>query len=494
MRDAMEAERGVATQALARISSRQGQGNPSVLRAASAGQLSEAEMARMAAAIERKAAQDYPVLDPDEVRTLFRERRRRPEAEPETADIRFSASRIGSEIWDYPEQKISSAATSINETKLPETFKRVAFVPGSINADIGGGRFDNATAKLAESNVQNVIYDPFNRTREWNKNAIAKIANGKSDTATVNNVLNVIQEPASRQRVIAQAADAVRQDGKAYFLIYEGDQSGNSRVTKQKDGVALSWQEHRKADSYIPEVQQHFRNVQRSGNLLVATDPIKQESAQGGVRFSPRSPAAVRRAAEDAQARANIEEILVNAAQKAFKRPIEDAQARANIQEILANAGKKAFKREIENAQARENIQEILANAAQKAFKRPIENAQARANLQEVLRAVAEKAAKQPKREPVVIDVPKTEIPKIEPPVEPIVTPAEEPRLPSNMIIARAPRGMFKLYSLTQQGKAVQEALSESYGDALQKAQRKYFLKNKPKEDQAFLKSQRYAP
>ena len=561
------------------------------------------------------------------------------------ADIRFSASRIGSEIWDYPEQKISSAATSINETKLPETFKRVAFVPGSINADIGGGRFDNATAKLAESNVQNVIYDPFNRTREWNKNAIAKIANGKSDTATVNNVLNVIQEPASRQRVIAQAADAVRQDGKAYFLIYEGDQSGNSRVTKQKDGVALSWQEHRKADSYIPEVQQHFRNVQRSGNLLIATDPIKQESAQGGVRFSPRSPAAVRRAAEQAQAlRSKMETELPSrlmgtwlselAASKApteratpakakgktgvslaeqaqieaasrqargiesrfpqleqvtlsqreqFMRDAMEAergiaaqalariasQRRQGSPSVLraASAGqlsegemarmnaaierKKAqdypvldpdevrtlFKERRRRPQAAleaaamQEVQpfevspvylqreapkgtapgvykgfEALSDvglkrepAAQPQKIKPratdlLAEEQARANLQEILRVVAEKAAKQPKREPVVIDVPKAEIPKIEPPVEPIVTPAEEPRLPSNMIIARAPRGMFKLYSLTQQGKAVQEALSESYGDALQKAQRKYFLKNKMKEDQAFLKSQRYAP
>lgn len=348
MRDAMEAERGIAAQALARISSRQGQGNPSVLRTAAAGQLSKAEMARMAAAIERKAAQDYPVLDPDEVRTLFRERRRRPEAEPETADIRFSP-------------------------RSPAAVRRAA---------------EDAQAR---ANIEEIL-------------------------------VNAAQKAFKRPIEDAQARE---------------------------------------------NIQETLANAARKAS---------------------------KRAAEDRQARKNIQEILANsAAQKAAKRAPEDAQARTNIEEILANAGKKAFKREIENAQARENIQEILANAAQKAFKRPIENAQARANLQEILRAVAEKAAKQPKREPVVIDVPKAEIPKIEPPVEPIVTPAEEPRLPSNMIIARAPRGMFKLYSLTQQGKAVQEALSESYGDALQKAQRKYFLKNKMKEDQAFLKSQRYA-
>ena len=182
-----------------------------------------------------------------------------------------------SSLWEYPSQEIPSSATSINAEKLPETFSIVKFKPRTINADIGGGRFNNATESLSEKGVENVIYDPFNRTQEWNSAATLKISGGKANTATINNVLNVIKEPENRERVIMQAADSVRQDGTAYFLIHEGDRSSNSRITKQKDGVALSWQEHKKAESYISGIKKHFGTVVRSGNLITATNPIKEE-------------------------------------------------------------------------------------------------------------------------------------------------------------------------------------------------------------------------
>lgn len=168
-------------------------------------------------------------------------------------------------LWRIPDQAISSADTSINQGQLPASFKRIAWQKGTVNADIGGGRFDNATDMLAGLGVENVIYDPFNRSQEHNRAAVAKIAGGKADTATVNNVLNVIQEPASRSLVIQQAADAVGADGTAYFLIYEGDGSGQGKVTTK------GWQENRKAESYAAEVGQVFGSVVRKGNLLIAT-------------------------------------------------------------------------------------------------------------------------------------------------------------------------------------------------------------------------------
>lgn len=178
-------------------------------------------------------------------------------------------------IWSTPQQEISSADTSINEKRLPETFTKVPFEKGTRNADIGGGRYDNGTEHLASKGVENVIWDPFNRTEEHNKEALQKIADGQADTATVNNVLNVIKEKENREAVIRQAADAIKDDGTAYFLIHEGDRSGNSRVTKSKGGEPKSWQEHRKADSYIDEVEKHFGNVDKKGNLLIATEPKK---------------------------------------------------------------------------------------------------------------------------------------------------------------------------------------------------------------------------
>ena len=185
----------------------------------------------------------------------------------ETPDIRFKLPGVKlSEVWAFPEQEISSADTSINNRLLPASFKRIAWRAGTINADIGGGRFDNATEFLASQGVQNVIYDPFNRTPEHNRSAIAKIAGGKAQTATVNNVLNVIREPAARLLVIRQAADAVGPDGTAYFLIYEGAGDGVGRQTSK------GWQENRKASDYEAEIRAVFGNVRRKGNMLIATD------------------------------------------------------------------------------------------------------------------------------------------------------------------------------------------------------------------------------
>lgn len=172
--------------------------------------------------------------------------------------------------WGEPLQEISSADTSINATRLPSTFSRVKFENGTINADIGGGRFDNATEHLKGQGATNIIYDPYNRTPDHNRESIKKISGGKSDTATINNVLNVIQESASREQVILNAADAIKPDGTAYFLIYEGDSSGNSKATSK------GWQENRTAKSYIPEIKKYFASVTSRGNLLVATQPLKE--------------------------------------------------------------------------------------------------------------------------------------------------------------------------------------------------------------------------
>lgn len=88
-------------------------------------------------------------------------------------------------------QKYTSANTSINATKLPTTFKKFSFVTGTRNFDLGGGRFDNATEYLNRLGVENVIYDPFNRSRKHNENAIKKSYRA-FDTCTINNVLNVV--------------------------------------------------------------------------------------------------------------------------------------------------------------------------------------------------------------------------------------------------------------------------------------------------------------
>ena len=123
------------------------------------------------------------------------------------------------QIWGYPEQEISSEGTSLQQ--LAATFKKVdnqfGWQPNTVNVDIGGGRFNQATNFLAEKDVTNYIYDPFNRTREENQEAVKNVANGQADTATINNVLNVIQEDSNIDKVLSQADNALREGGHGIF-------------------------------------------------------------------------------------------------------------------------------------------------------------------------------------------------------------------------------------------------------------------------------------
>jgi hypothetical protein len=174
-------------------------------------------------------------------------------------------------IWQAPEQEITSQETSINEKKIPAVFNQVKeWKEGTVNADIGGGRFDNVTDWLRDRGVENLIIDWFNRDRAFNEKNINRVRGGRADTATVSNVLNVIQEPEARDLVISQAADAIKPDGTAYFYIYEGKGDGVGRQTTK------GWQENRKTQTYIDEISQHFENVERRNQMIVATGPIKE--------------------------------------------------------------------------------------------------------------------------------------------------------------------------------------------------------------------------
>ena len=115
--------------------------------------------------------------------------------------------------------------------------KKVNWQPGTTNVDIGGGRFDTATEYLREQGVENLVFDPFNRNAEHNKEMAERVRDSKVDTATCHNVLNVIDSELSRANVILQAAKAIKPDGTAYFTVYEGDKSGVGRQTKSD-----SWQ------------------------------------------------------------------------------------------------------------------------------------------------------------------------------------------------------------------------------------------------------------
>lgn len=184
--------------------------------------------------------------------------------------IRESILRLFSEsIEDDPEtadQEFSSAATSINSSKLPALFKMVRFEDGSLNLDYGGGRFDNVADYLSSTyGATNLVYDPYNRSADHNNAVLAQVRkNGGADTVTCSNVLNVIKEPEARAAVIRNCKKYLKSGGTAYFTVYEGSGTGEGAPTKS------GYQLNKKTDAYVDEIAQVFSSVTRKGKLIVA--------------------------------------------------------------------------------------------------------------------------------------------------------------------------------------------------------------------------------
>lgn len=163
-------------------------------------------------------------------------------------------------------QAITSARTSIKQ--VPALFKNQYAKFGKVNIDIGGGRFDLATQYLASIGTENKVFDPYNRGEAENRATLAWLQDGnKADTATCANVLNVIAEPAARANVILETAKSISQNGKAYFMVYEGDGSGEGRET------GSGWQNNRKTADYVSEIEQYFDDVTRKGKMIIAQNP-----------------------------------------------------------------------------------------------------------------------------------------------------------------------------------------------------------------------------
>lgn len=179
------------------------------------------------------------------------------------------------ELWRSPEQTITSADTSINDKKLPAGFtnliKKNIFKKNQIVVDIGGGKFDNAVDKLKSIGAYLHVYDPFNRSIKHNEAVIKKVADGGADVAVSNNTLNVIAEDKNIIRVIAQSHNALKDNGKAYFTVYEGDRSGIGKVTSK------GFQRNLPTQNYIEMVKEVYGNdVRKEGNVIVATKkPLK---------------------------------------------------------------------------------------------------------------------------------------------------------------------------------------------------------------------------
>lgn len=163
------------------------------------------------------------------------------------------------------QQEFSSAATSINSNKLPAIYNMVKFRPGDVVVDFGGGKFDNAVNYLKDKNVTLLVYDPYNRSAEHNKEVLRLLKeHGGADAAVNSNVLNVIKEPEAREAVLKNIKKITKRGAPIYITVYEGIGDGAEGPTKS------GYQLNRKTSDYMDEVGSVFSNVKRKGKLITA--------------------------------------------------------------------------------------------------------------------------------------------------------------------------------------------------------------------------------
>lgn len=166
---------------------------------------------------------------------------------------------------ENPAQEFSSAATSINSTKLPAIYNMVDFRPGDVVVDFGGGKFDNAVNYLKDKNVTLLVYDPYNRSAEHNKEVLRLLKeHGGADAAVNSNVLNVIKEPEAREAVLKNIKKITKRGAPIYITVYEGKGDGAEGPTKS------GYQLNRKTGDYMDEIGRVFSNVKRKGKLITA--------------------------------------------------------------------------------------------------------------------------------------------------------------------------------------------------------------------------------
>ena len=177
----------------------------------------------------------------------------------------FSDTEEDEEDLPMVDQEYDSAATSINSSKLPAIYKMINLEPGGLYVDFGGGRWDNAVEYIKDKGATLVVYDPYNRSAEHNREVLRILReNGGADAAVNSNVLNVIKEPEARKNVLENIARITKPGAPIYITVYEGKGDGQEGPTKS------GYQLNRKTADYLEEIQEVFPDATRKGKLIIA--------------------------------------------------------------------------------------------------------------------------------------------------------------------------------------------------------------------------------
>lgn len=171
-------------------------------------------------------------------------------------------------MWELPKQEYTSVKSSLKQ--LPAGFniidKYFTWYQGTVNLDIGGGKYNLMTEKLLERGVTNLVYDPYNRSQEHNGNVIHTILRIKGvETVTIFNVLNVIKEREIQLEVIKLAYDALKLGGVVFVRSTYKNPAKVSGVTKSG-----TFQHYLTQQDYLEIVMEKFPNAKLKHGIIFA--------------------------------------------------------------------------------------------------------------------------------------------------------------------------------------------------------------------------------
>jgi hypothetical protein len=164
-------------------------------------------------------------------------------------------------------QEYTSAKSCIKQ--IPAGFKIVnkyfGWKPFTNNLDIGGGKYDMMTIALAEKSVCNLVYDPYNRTDEHNKNVLSICNDVLIETVTIFNVLNVIKEREIQINVLKLAYNALKFGGMVFVRSTYKNPKKVSGATKSG-----TFQHYLTQEQYLEIVKEVFPNAVLKHGIIFA--------------------------------------------------------------------------------------------------------------------------------------------------------------------------------------------------------------------------------
>lgn len=165
-------------------------------------------------------------------------------------------------------QTYTSKDTSISVVN--RVYTHMDFQPQSVILDYGGGKYDKNIEYMKTRGCKVVIYDPYNRSEEYNQQTLAYIKQVPIRYIVCSNVLNVIKE----NNIVADVLRKMQGIQKAqqgpcdiYIAIYEGNKSGKGAITNK------GYQRNEKLAQYLSKIYQYFdkNKVEVKDNIIICS-------------------------------------------------------------------------------------------------------------------------------------------------------------------------------------------------------------------------------